>query len=1629
MYGQLGDGTTIGRMTSVWTYGLGTTRTIRLSSGNLAFGSLVVGNTTTASLIIDNDGDGPLTVGGIDCPAGFSGSWHGTIAAGSYRLINVTFAPTVVGPYGGTVTVRADHTDGTNTAEVSGTGSPVGTRIIALSGDLAFGDVTVGNTASRTLTISNLGTLPLSVSSVSYPGGFAGNWSGSIPPGGSQLVPVTFSPSEAVTYRGYAWAHSDRTEGTDTIRVSGTGIPPTRIMELTGDLSFGNVLLGTTATRTLTISNSGTGTMTVTGMSLPTGFSGTWSGTIPPGGSRAVTVTFAPTSAVRSGGRVTVSGNQTSGTNFVRASGTGRVANGATAVAAGHDHTCAVTSTGAVQCWGRNTDGQVGDGTTVARLTPVTVSGLSSGVDTVAVGSAHSCAVTTAGGLVCWGANERGQPGTGTTSPRSTPTDVTGLTSGVLAVSPGWQHTCAMTAAGGVKCWGANSYGQLGDGTTIERLTPVYVVGLTSGVVALSTGLQHACAVTNAGAVKCWGYGGNGGLGVGSLADHSTPVDVVGLAAGAVAMAAGSSHSCALTAGGGVKCWGCNQDGQIGDATTSTRTTPVDVTGLATGVVAIEAGGSHTCALTTSGRLRCWGNNTFGGLGDSTTVDRLTPVDVTGLADGVAAMSAGSLHTCAVTTGGGIRCWGYNAFGSLGDGTTTDRLVPAEVRGLGETRSIALSGDLSFGSVLIGTTAARTLTIANTGTATLSISGITYPPGFSGAWSGEIPAGGAQVVTVTFAPVVAGGYGGTVSVGADNTTGTNTATASGVGAFTRGVVAIAAGAAHACAVTSGGAAECWGYNDTGQLGDGTTTGRLAPATVTGLGSGVAAISAGNSHTCALTSRGGVLCGGENGFGQLGDNSTVRRLAPVAVSGLTEGVATVVTGSRHSCALTTAGAVLCWGSNLLGEVGDGTTIARPAPVTVSGLTSGVVALGVGAYHTCAVLDDASVRCWGSNASGQLGDGTTTLRRTPVTVSGLPPGTEPLAVTGGIYHTCIVTRTGQALCWGANHRGQLGDGTTSGQMVPTVVSGLTDIVALDAGSSHTCALTASGGARCWGENLTGQVGDGTTVNRNIPVVVTDLESGTAAIQAGGGHTCAVTAGGGVRCWGKNGDGQLGDGTTADHTTPGWVAKLGETRIISLSGDMAFGVTMVGTTGVRLLTIGNSGNGLLSVTGITCPAGFSSAWSGTIPPGGFETVVVTFAPSEATASGGVLTVHADQSGGTNTTDVSGTGIQTTKLMALSGELAFGRVPVGRTATRELTIGNNGNTVLTVTGISYPEGFSGAFRGTIAPGTTEQVTVSFTPTAAATFGGTVVVNGDATGGANAIAISGTGVPRNRDFDGDGLADAAVYRPESGTWFSLDSSTGRTTYQSRGWGVQSHGDLPVIGDFDGDEILDPTVYRPATGTWFILESRAGYTTWRWFGWGAATDLLVPGDYDGDGSTDAAVYRPSTGEWFVRPSSGATPWSVVFGQFGDQPIAGDFDGDGRRDPAVYRPSSGTWFWLKSTANLTEYGFRGWGVLAHGDTPAPGDYDGDGRTDPCVYRAATGTWFILESAQAYTTWRWFGWGSVGDSIAPADYDGDGLTDVAIYRPTTGQWFVRPSDGSSTWNVVFGQTGDVPLVVIR
>ena len=275
-------------------------------------------------------------------------------------------------------------------------------------------------------------------------------------------------------------------------------------------------------------------------------------------------------------------------------------------IAAGFAHTCVVTSTGRVGCWGGNAYGELGNGGGSLDLAsrPVEVKGLGSRVREITAGGQHTCALTSAGAVACWGENRLRQVGIAPTPDGRTPTPVgvAGLRSGIRAIAAGSQHTCALTSGGGVRCWGSG----YASGSQTPTSTPLDIPGLTSGVTAITAGLDQSCALTSGGGVKCWGWNINGQLGNGTTTYSYSPVDVAGLTSGVSMIAAGDSFTCAVTVGGGAKCWGWNEDGQLGNGARSVYpgTTPIDVNGLTSGVAAITAGGHHTCALMRTGGVR-----------------------------------------------------------------------------------------------------------------------------------------------------------------------------------------------------------------------------------------------------------------------------------------------------------------------------------------------------------------------------------------------------------------------------------------------------------------------------------------------------------------------------------------------------------------------------------------------------------------------------------------------------------------------------------------------------------------------------------------------------------------------------------------------------------------------------------------------------------------------------------------------------------------------------------------------------------------------------------------------------------------------------------------------------------------
>ena len=359
-------------------------------------------------------------------------------------------------------------------------------------------------------------------------------------------------------------------------------------------------------------------------------------------------------------------------------------ATNAPGLALGGAHSCALTSAGGARCWGNDQQGQLGDfsGGILYSTTPVNGIGLSTGLRELASGAEHACALTAAGGVKCWGRNDVGQLGDGTLTRALRQVDVVAL-SNVAAIGsgPSSRHTCAVLRSGGVACWGFNGTGQLGNGNAVNQATPVTVQGLGAPVRMVSTGANHSCALTGGGAVQCWGHNANGQLGDGTTQPSLVPVAVRGLQSGVVAITSGFTHNCALLQSGAVRCWGGNGRGQLGAGTAAPQSLePLEVAGLR-GVVRIAAGSLHACALDGAGAVACWGDNAHGQVGDGTLTARNRPAAVRGLAADARGLALGAEHSCALLQGGGVLCWGNNGSGRLGDATLASRAIPQLVVG------------------------------------------------------------------------------------------------------------------------------------------------------------------------------------------------------------------------------------------------------------------------------------------------------------------------------------------------------------------------------------------------------------------------------------------------------------------------------------------------------------------------------------------------------------------------------------------------------------------------------------------------------------------------------------------------------------------------------------------------------------------------------------------------------------------------------------------------------------------------------------------------------------------------------------------------------------------------------------
>ena len=573
-------------------------------------------------------------------------------------------------------------------------------------------------------------------------------------------------------------------------------------------------------------------------------------------------------------------------------------------------YVCARRTTGAVACWGSSLTPDAGPS-----ALPLEVPGLTDAVE-ITVGMRHACARRQTGEVVCWGGNDYNQLGPAAVDAGAgldvQPVTIEGLTN-VATVSAGDLHTCALLKDGSVWCWGLDLLGLSDAGSFASAPTPTRVAGIT-GAVQIAGGMYSACAILASGQVTCWGADAYGALGdgkpTGSAMSFSPPVGVVGLQARSLSSSPGFLHTCAVTAAGGVACWGLNE-GVVGQPFVGQVAGPIPVKGVSH-AMSVAVGGTFTCAVTAPGSVSCWGANDNGVLGNGATpgsAPTSSAVPVVGIVDAVNVV-AGDGYACALHQTGTVSCWGSNTYGQLGNGNSNGEPTSTP------TPVLILNNIVEIAGGLDATCARRT-------------------DGTVACWGYGFGTSPVTIVGVTQATQITGG----ISFCALHATGDVVSWTWGGGWVTpvpglTSAVQIASGGSQICARLGSGDVLCWGQESSGELGNGLESGSSAtPAAVIGLHDAVD-ISAGWGLTCARHQNGTAVCWGTSSL--VGYPSTKDVLVPGQPVQNLAAATQIAIASDHVCAVLSDGTVACWGQNGMGGLGDGSLIESSTPLSITGL---------------------------------------------------------------------------------------------------------------------------------------------------------------------------------------------------------------------------------------------------------------------------------------------------------------------------------------------------------------------------------------------------------------------------------------------------------------------------------------------------------------------------------------------------------------------------------------------------------------------------------------------------------------------------------------------------------------------
>jgi len=691
-------------------------------------------------------------------------------------------------------------------------------------------------------------------------------------------------------------------------------------------------------------------------------------------------------------------------------------------------------------------------------------------------------------------------------------------------------HTVAIKSDGTLWAWGYNVYGQLGNGTYTSSTTPVQENTYSNQWVSIAAGAYHTVALQSDGTLWAWGYNGYGELGNGTTDIKLSPTQESTGATDWVNIAAGYYHTIAIKSDGTLWAWGRNNYGQLGDGTTDNKLIPTQESTEATDWENISGGIYHTASIKNNGTLWAWGYNGYGQIGDNTTDSKSIPAQESTEATNWESIAAGRYHTVAIKSDGTLWAWGYNYYGQLGDGTTSNRRVPTQER----TEATDWKHTVAFYYHTIAIKNDNTLwawgynhygqlgdgTIKNKSIPTKESSSITD-------WESVSAGGYHTIATRHNGTLWTWGYNNHGQLGNGTTSNKILPTQENTGAANW--KSISAGTYHTVAIKSDGTLWAWGYNHYGQLGDGTTLSKQVPTQESTGATDWENASAGHYHTVAIKSDGTLWAWGHNSYGELGDGTTSNRYVATQENSESTNWEYAEAGGYYSAALKSDGTVWSWGYNHDGELGDGTTDNKSVPTQENSISTDWEYIAVGYSHTVALKSDGTLWAWGRNNYGQLGDSTTDNRLVPTQESNA--STDWTSITAGSYHTVAIKSDGTLWAWGRNYEGELGDGTTDSKSTPTQEkSESTNWQNVEAGAYHTIATKLDGTLWAWGHNIYGELGDGTMRNRSEPVQESTGSTDWLNIDGGSYHTSAIKNDGTLWSWGFSDYGQIGDDSLA-------------------------------------------------------------------------------------------------------------------------------------------------------------------------------------------------------------------------------------------------------------------------------------------------------------------------------------------------------------------------------------------------------------------------------------------------------------------------------------------------------------------